>query len=163
MPKNFYIFFVFLSIFFTAFSIIYGLLCYSVRDEISTFGRGANLPESIFSLPSQPYINWIFFVSKTIGNYTRYFVAFSELVFLLHFTRFNRLDNKLNAVIGVLASFTMFIWTNIMYNSPTHISFDEVFYVWIAFGIWNIYFSIAMIRKHNRLKSITTNSDILDN
>ena len=152
MQRNFYLFKLILSIVFVIISVFYGVVLSAFRIRaFNTYALHGEIHPAIIES------------SKYIGFVSALICLIYLISYLLHFSKWNPIKNYFLIIFGVVSSLVMVVWSAIMFSRPNHITFDEVYIAWIAFGIWNIYFSIAMIRKHNRLKRITTNSDILDN
>lgn len=99
--------------------------------------------------------------SKSIAWYSFFPVGGFILIYLLHFSDLNRINSRVYALIGTILSLALLAWAVLMYNSPTHISYDEIFWAWIIYGVLNILLFYILYLKSKQFY-VESESDILD-
>ncbi len=93
-------------------------------------------------------------ITKQVGVYSLFIFIFFLLLFIINYT-----NQKKMSMIGIGLTILIIIWDLIMLSSPSHISFNEVGYAWMIYGLMaGILFYIFTIH-HSIKKEI---DDVID-
>lgn len=96
------------------------------------------------------------------------FFIYYLFLFLWGMLKIKRTTYKVIAIISTVVTLGMLIWDSIMFNSPSHISFDEVAPAFMLYAVFILAFSITGLvqafraKKQNLKAQGMSESDLLD-
>jgi uncharacterized membrane protein YjfL (UPF0719 family) len=91
------------------------------------------------------------------------FLLFFIIMYVLTVKQIKTKKVKNISIVGLAASAILIAWTILMLGSPSHISFDEVGYAWIAYGgLMAILFFAISKALDTEISSSISNDEIVD-
>lgn len=92
------------------------------------------------------------------------FIVFNIFIFLFNPTKVNTGTSKTINILGLCLSAALMLWNIMMLQSPTHISFDEVFSAWLIYAFAMLGFHITYLYLGSKKNLLLADDDpeILD-
>ena len=86
--------------------------------------------------------------------------CFFIFMFLFGLLRVKTRTSKVLSIIGGVLSFCFVVWAIVVFMSPSAISFDEVFFVWLLFSLIVISFSIVGLIQSVRFRRMIKSGQV---
>lgn len=87
--------------------------------------------------------------------------CFFIFMFLFGLLRVKTRTSKVLSIIGGVLSFCFVVWSIVVFMSPSAISFDEVFFVWLLFSLIVISFSIVGLIQSVRFRRMIKSGQVV--